>query len=163
MIIQEDHFYQVNMPMDIIDILNEEIKIAKWYTSPTKQCRSDIVGETRIILEKLMPFEIYCCGFFKNDPLWKYPIHKDRARHATINIQLVDNSEDYLVYTYSEDLKERINIPYIKDKPLLLNTKKFHSTQNLSTEKVRYLLTVGCITESYEVIRDRFKQLDSVL
>ena len=72
---------------------------------------------------------------------------------------LVDNSKDYHIYSYTDNLKEKISVPYYKNKPLLLNTKKFHSVHNTSKDKVRYILTVGCTTEPYEVLRDKFKQL----
>ena len=157
--IEEDYFYNINIPLDFISNLYEELNHAQWYISPTNQCRSDIVGETRLLIQKFMPFEVYCCGFFKNDPGWKYPIHKDRNRYAAVNMQLCDDSEDYYIYSHTDDFKKKISIPYYKNKPVLLNTKKFHSVHNKSKDKVRYVLSVGCTTESYEVIRDRFKQL----
>jgi pyoverdine/dityrosine biosynthesis protein Dit1 len=159
MIIENDHFYHINIPIDFINTVHDELKYSTWYTSKTGQCRSEIVGETRKLIQKTMPFTISCCGFYKNEPGWKYTIHKDYTRFTALNILLVDNSEDYHVYTYSDNLKEKVNIPYIKNKPMLLNTKKYHSVHNISKEKIRYVLTVGCNTETYEVIRDRVKQM----
>lgn len=157
--IEEDYFYNINIPVDFVDNLYEELNYCEWYTSSTGMCRSDIVGETRIFIEKFMPFEVHCCGFFKNTAGWKYPVHKDYKRYASFNMQLCDDSEDYHIYSYTDDLKEKLSVPYYKNKPVLLNTKKFHSVHNTSKDKVRYILTVGCTTEPYEVLRDKFKQL----
>jgi hypothetical protein len=159
MIIENDHFYHINIPINFIDNVHEALKYASWYTSKTGQCRSEITGETRALIQNSVPFEISCCGFYKNEPGWKYTIHKDYTRFTALNILLVDNSDDYQVYTYSDKLEKKINIPYIKNEPMLLNTKKFHSVHNTSKETIRYVLTVGCNTETYEVIRDRFKQM----
>ena len=155
--IEEDHFYNIDLPLDFIDILYEELNKATWYNSPTGQCRSDIKGETRDLIKKFMPFEVYCCGFFQNKPGWKYPIHKYSRRYAAFNMQLCEESEEYHIYSYTDNLKEKISVPYYKNKPILLNTKKFHSVNNTSNHQVRHILSVGCITESYEIIRDRFK------
>jgi hypothetical protein len=159
MIIENDHFYHINIPINFIDNVHEVLKYATWHTSKTGQCRSEITGETRALIQNSMPFEISCCGFYKNEPGWKYTIHKDYTRFTALNILLVDNSDDYQVYTYSDKLEKKLNIPYIKNEPMLLNTKKFHSVHNTSKETIRYVLTVGCNTETYEVIRDRFKQM----
>lgn len=155
----EDYFYNISLPLDFIDNLYKELETANWYTSPTKFCRSDVVGETRNLIEKFMPFKIHCCGLFKNEPNFTYPIHKDFERLAAVNIQLGEASDDYRVMSYSDNLSERMQVPYQKDKPILLNTKKLHSVHNMSNDKTRYILSVGCVDESYEVIRDRFKQL----
>jgi len=157
--IEEDYFYNVNIPVNFVDNLYKDLDHAQWYASSTGQCRSDIVGETRILIEKFMPFEVYCCGFFKNTAGWQYPPHTDGKRYAAFNIQLCDDSKDYHIYSYTNDFKEKMRVPYYKNKPVLLNTKKLHSVHNNSKDKIRYILTVGCTTESYEVIRDRFKQL----
>jgi len=154
----EDYFYTINLPINFIDNLYQELENAVWYTSPTKFCRSDIMGETRSMIEQFMPFKVFCCGFFKQEPGFKYPIHKDSQRLAAVNIQLCDELGDYKVYSYTDKLKEKMMVPYQKNKPILLNTKKFHSVHNISND-TRYILTVGCITDSYEVIRDRFKQI----
>jgi len=158
--IEEDYFYNINIPLDFIDNLYEELGHAQWYTSPRGTgIRSEIVGKTRLLIQKFMPFEVYCCGFYKNNPGWFGPSHRDRDRYAAVNMQLCDDSEDYHIYSYTDDLKEKLSVPYYKNKPVLLNTKKFHSVHNTSKDNVRYILSVGCTTESYEVIRDRFKQL----
>jgi hypothetical protein len=157
---EEDYFYNINVPIDFIDTVYEELTRAKWYNAASGLIRSEIVGETRTLIEKNMPFKVNCCGFYKNDPLWKYPIHKDRYRFAAFNVQLGEDSEDYYVNAYTDDRTEKIRIPYHKDCPILLNTKKFHSVHNMSNEKVRYVLTVGCADMTYEIIRDRFKQME---
>jgi hypothetical protein len=153
----EDYFYNISLPIDFIDILYKELETTTWYTSPTKLCRSDIVGETRNLIEKAMPFKVHCCGFFKNDPRFKYPIHRDFQRLAAVNIQLGESFDDYQVVFYNDDLSQLLNIPYQTDKPLLINTKKLHSVFNKSNDKTRYVLSVGCIDESYEVIKNKFK------
>lgn len=158
----EDYFFNINVPVNFIDNLYKELEHANWYTSVTNQCRSDIIGETRSLIEEYMPFKVYCCGFFKNVPGWTYPIHKDFQRRAAVNIQLVDDSDEFKIYSYSDDLKQVFVAPYSKNKPILLNTKKFHQVHNTSKDKIRYILSVGCIEESYEVIKDRFKELEKV-
>jgi hypothetical protein len=90
----EDYFYNISLPIDFIDILYKELETTTWYTSPTKLCRSDIVGETRNLIEKSMPFKVHCCGFFKNDPRFKYPIHRDFQRLAAVNIQLGESFDE---------------------------------------------------------------------
>jgi len=155
----EDYFYNINLKLDFIDILYKELDNANWYTSPAKLCRSDINGATRTLIEQVMPFKVDCCGFLKNEPGWIYPVHKDHSRMAAVNIQLCDSYDDYQAISYNNDMTQQLDIPYQKDKPLLLNTKKLHSVHNMSNDKTRYILSIGCTNESYEVIRDRFKQL----
>lgn len=157
---QEDHFYNINLPIDFVDALYFELKTVKWYNSSNGFCRSDTTIKTRNHIQQFLPFEIFCCGFFKFMPGNKQSIHKDRNRHASFNMLLCNESADYHVYTYTDDLTEKIIIPYHKNKPLLLNTKKFHSIHNASKEFTRIILTVGSTTDSYESIRDKFKQLE---
>jgi hypothetical protein len=109
-----------------------------------------------------MPFEVADCGILKNVPGWGYRAHKDVSRLAAVNIQMFDDSDDYQVFSYTDDFTEKIKIPYYKNKPILLNTTKFHSIYNASKTTTRYLLTIGCPTESYEVIKERFKNYDKI-
>lgn len=150
------HFHTVKLPTSLINLFIEELSTANWYTSRYGQCRSDVSTNLRTIVENTMPFKVSCCGFFKNDPGRRYNIHKDSQRQAAVNILLVDDCSDFHVYSYSDNMRDKISVPYQKYIPILLNTKKFHSVQNLSSV-TRYLVSIGCDTESYESIRNKFQ------
>jgi hypothetical protein len=150
----DEYFCKLYIPFLIIDEIHKELSIANWYTSKYKQCRSDISDELRTKIQDLIPFKIHCCGFFKNEPGWKYSIHKDTERYAAINILLVDPCDEFNVFFYSDDFKTKILAPYIKDELLLINTKKFHSVANNSTTKTRYLMSIGFSKNTYDEIRD---------
>ena len=104
-----------------------------------------------------MPFKIDDAGFFKNDPGWNYRIHKDSKRLAAVNMLMVENSNNFCALVYDDNFKNKEIIPYACNKLLLLNTKKFHSVSNNSQTDVRYLLSLGSTEESFESIKNKFK------
>lgn len=106
-----------------------------------------------------MPFKIHCCGFFKNEPGWTYPLHKDAVRYTAINILLVEPCDEFNVYFYSDDLKTKMLVPYLKDEPLLINTKKLHMVSNTSLDKTRYVLSIGCTDQTYDEVKKKFQNV----
>lgn len=153
----EDFFYLIDLEFKFIDNLYKELSGASWYTSRLGQCRSDISKELRCLIQDVMPFKISDAGFFKNDPGWEYRIHKDSERLAAVNMLMVENSNNFYAVVYNNNLKNKEIIPYTRNKLVLLNTKQFHSVSNKSQSEVRYLLSLGSTEESFESIKNKFK------
>ena len=153
----EDFFYQIDLEFTFIDDIYKELNKATWYTSRHGQCRSDISKELSLLIQDVMPFKIDDAGFFKNDPGWNYRIHKDSKRLAAVNMLMVENSNNFCALVYDDNFKNKEIIPYACNKLLLLNTKKFHSVSNNSQTDVRYLLSLGSTEESFESIKNKFK------
>jgi hypothetical protein len=142
-----------------MDKIYAELDSAIWYESKYKQCRFDASQDLRNIIQEAVPFKIDCCGFFKNNPGWTYPLHRDSVRYTAINILLVEPCDEFNVYFYSDDLKTKILVPYIKDEPLLINTKKLHIVSNTSVDKIRYVLSIGCIEQTYDEVKKKFQNV----
>jgi hypothetical protein len=157
----EEYFSKLNIPFPVMDLIYDELRTVNWYTSSTGQCRGDVSAELRSKIQKVITLKIYCCGYFKNDPGFKYPIHKDSARRAAINILLVDNCDEFNIFFYSDDLKTKILVPYIRDDLLLINTKKFHSVNNTSLTKTRYLMSIGFVENTYDEIKAKSQYVQS--
>jgi hypothetical protein len=104
-----------------------------------------------------MPFKIDDAGFFKNDPGWNYIIHKDSKRFAAVNMLMVENSNNFHAFVYDNKFKNKEIIPYTRNKLVLLNTKQYHSVSNKSEHEVRYVLSLGSTEESFEFIKNKFK------
>ena len=153
----EDFFYQIELEFTFIDEIYKELNTAVWYTSKHGQCRADISEDLRVLIQNVMPFKMDDAGFFKNEPGWKYRIHKDSKRFAAVNMLMVENSNSFGAYVYNNNLKNKEIIPYTRNKLLLLNTKKFHSVSNECQHEVRYLLSLGSSEESFESIKNKFK------
>jgi len=149
----DEYFCKLNIPFPVMDEIHNELNTATWYTSKYKQCRSDVSQDLRTKIQDLIPFDIHCCGFFKNEPSWNYPIHKDTERYAAINILLVDPCDKFNVFFYPDNFKTKILAPYVKDELLLINTKKFHSVANNSNTKTRYLMSIGFAKNTYDEIK----------
>jgi hypothetical protein len=154
----EDFFYHIDLEFAFIDDIYKELNEAKWYTSSTGQCRSDISKELVRLIQDVMPFEISDAGFFKNEPGWDYHIHTDFKRFSAVNMLMVENSNNFCAFVYDNTLKNKEIIPYVRNKLLLLNTKKFHSVSNKSQTEVRYLLSLGSSKESFEATKNKFKR-----
>jgi len=152
----ENFFYHIDLEFKFIDKLYEELNESKWYTSKHGQCRAEISKELRYLIQDVMPFTIADAGFFKNDPGWTYRIHKDRDRLAAVNMLMVENSNNFHAVVYDDTFKNKEIIPYTRNKLVLLNTKQFHGVSNKSQYEVRYLLSLGSTTESYESIKSKF-------
>jgi hypothetical protein len=157
----DDYFCKLDILFPFMDEIYDELKKAIWYISNTKQCRSDVSINLRNKIQNSIPFQIHCCGFFKNDPGWKYPIHKDSIRSSAINILLVEPCDEFNVFFFSDDFKTKILSPYVRDELLLINTKKFHSVSNDSTDKTRYVLSIGFSKNSYEEIKVKLQNVQS--
>jgi hypothetical protein len=155
----DEYFYKLDTPFTFMDKIYAELDSAIWYESKYKQCRFDVSQELRSIIQESVPFKISCCGFFKNEPGWKYPLHRDSVRYTAINILLVEPCDEFNVYFYSDDLKTKILVPYIKDEPLLINTKKLHMVSNTSVDKIRYVLSIGCIEQTYDEVKKKFQNV----
>ena len=153
----EDFFHHIDLEFTFIDDIHKELNKAEWYTSKHGQCRSDISKELRCLIQDVMPFKINDAGFFKNDPGWNYHIHKDTKRLAAVNMLMVENSNNFYAFVYDDNFKNKEIIPYAYNKLVLLNTKKFHSVSNKSQTEVRYLLSLGSTEESFESIKNKFK------
>jgi hypothetical protein len=153
----EDFFYYIDLEFKFIDKLYEELNKASWYTSKHGQCRADISKELKDVIQDIMPFKIADAGFFKNKPGWNYRIHRDGERLAAINMLMVENSNSFHALIYDNKLKNKEIIPYTQNKLLLLNTQQFHSVSNDSQHEVRYVLSLGSTEESFESIKNKFK------
>ena len=153
----EDFFYHIDLEFKFIDQLYKELNTANWYTSKFGQCRSDISKELKSLIQDVMPFKIDDAGFFKNDPGWNYVIHKDGKRFAAVNMLMVENSNNFHVLIYDNKFKNKEIIPYTQNKLILLNTKQYHSVSNKSKHEVRYVLSLGSTEESFESIKNKFK------
>jgi hypothetical protein len=153
----EDFFYHIDLEFKFIDQIYNELNTAKWYTSKLGQCRSDISAELKSLIQDVMPFKIDDAGFFKNEPGWNYIIHKDSKRFAAVNMLMVENSNNFHVFVYDNKFKNKEIIPYTRNKLVLLNTKQYHSVSNKSEHEVRYVLSLGSTEESFEFIKNKFK------
>jgi hypothetical protein len=153
----EDFFYHIDLEFKFIDKLYEELNNASWYISKHGQCRADISKELKDLIQDIMPFKIADAGFFKNEPGWKYGVHKDSKRFAAVNMLMVENSNSFHALIYDNTLKNKEIIPYTQNKLLLLNTKQFHSVSNKSQFEVRYVLSLGSTEESFESIKNKFE------
>ena len=153
----EDFFYHIDLEFKFIDQIYNELNTASWYTSPNNQCRSDISKELRRLIQDVMPFKIDDAGFFKNDPGWNYMIHKDSKRFAAVNMLMVENSNNFHTFVYDNKFKNKEIIPYARNKLVLLNTKQYHGVSNKSEHEVRYVLSLGSTEETFESIKNKFK------
>jgi len=154
----EEYFCKVNLQFTFMDKIYAELNTAIWYISKYGSCRSDVSQDMRNILQEVVPFKISCCGFFKNEPGWTYPLHRD-IRYTAINMLLVEPDDDFKVYFYSDDLKTKIPIPYIKDEILLINGRKLHMVSNTSLDKTRYVLSIGCNEQTYDEVKKKFQNV----
>jgi hypothetical protein len=146
--------------------LNYAIENNSFYESPSKQMRHDVSKELRKEIQDILPFAISDCGFFKNEPGWDYPVHIDTRRFFAINMLMVDDHNDFENVFYLDDPsladyvdgtnKEKFRIPYVKDQLVLINTKKYHSVKNKSADKTRYVLSIGNVDTSYDIIKNNF-------
>jgi hypothetical protein len=136
---------QAEAAMKEMDSLRGKAEIPTWEKKELKEQ-----------VQKEIPFEIFDCGFFKNSPGWSYQLHTDTRRTCAINILMCNNSQDFVANFVSDNFKETINIPYVKDVPILINTKKFHRIKNLSTTDNRFVLSIGHETYPYEITKNMF-------
>jgi hypothetical protein len=155
----EEYFCKLDLQFPFMDQIYYELNNSTWHISRHNQCRSDASVELKKLIKQFIPFTVNDCGFHKNKPGWKYPIHKDALRLAAINILLVDQCDDFKVNFYSDNFDKKIPVPYVRNELLLINTKKFHSVFNASLDKVRYVMTIGCVNERYVEIKKKFEQL----
>ena len=154
--IMEEYFLKITLPLNFLKQAYEELHTSNFYTSPHGLVRSDASKELKEQIQKEIPFEIFDCGFFKNSPGWSYQLHADTQRTCAINILMCNNSQDFVANFVSDNFKETINIPYVKDVPILFNTKKFHRVKNLSTIDNRFVLSIGHETYPYEITKNMF-------
>jgi len=147
-----DYYSAIPIRFDFIDQVYSELSQAQFYVSKTRQTRSDVSPELKQKFRDVLPFNIYCCGFFKNPPGWFYPMHKDVERLCALNVLLCDESQNFETFCYDDGRKQIAQVDYRRDVPILLNTKKFHSVRNNDTA-TRYLLSIGCIDEDYESVK----------
>ena len=154
----DEYFCKINLQFTFMDRIYAELQTATWYISKYGSCRSDVSQDFRHVLQEVVPFKISCCGFFKNEPGWTYPLQRD-VRYTAINMLLVEPCEDYKVYFYSDDSKTKMPVPYIKDEPLLINGKKLHSVSNTSLDKIRYVLSIGCNEQTYDEVKKKFQNV----
>jgi hypothetical protein len=155
----EEYFYKLDIQFTFIDKIYSELNSAIWYESKYKQVRFDVSNELRSMIQESVPFNIDCCGFFKNEPGWIYPLHRDSVRYTAINVLLVEPCDEFHAHFYSDDLKTKMLIPYTKDEPLLINTKKLHMVSNTSLDKIRYVLSIGCVEQTYDEVKRKFQNV----
>ena len=70
---------------------------------------------------------------------------------------MVENSNNFHAAVYDNTIKNKEIIPYTRNKLILLNTKQLHSVSNKSEYEVRYVLSLGSTEESFESIKNKFK------
>lgn len=138
---------------DFIDDVYAELGAANFYRSKTGQNRSDVSPSLRAKFQSVLPFNIYCCGFFRNVPGWIYPMHKDSYRLCALNILVADPSDKFETCCFDEKRIVVGTIPHERNIPILLNTKRFHSVVNRDPDRTRFVLSIGCVDESYEVVK----------
>jgi hypothetical protein len=149
---------------ELIQEINEFIddNQNKFFISKMGQNRIDFNTRIIIKIKKIFPFLISDAGVFKNPPGWIYPTHRDARRQFAVNMLLSDENDDFETLFYSDDGKEKYPIPYIKNQWVLLNTKRFHSVKNLSTDVDRYTISVGCCTKNYNDMVSEFQSLGAL-
>jgi hypothetical protein len=160
MINYNDYYVNLNFnDLDLIKEINEFIfdNQHKFFISRLGQNRIDFDIKLINKIREICPFFVSDAGIFKNPPGWVYPVHKDSRRQFAMNLLLSDPDPDFEVNFYSEDLSTKFLIPYVKNKWVLINTKKFHGVKNNSSTKDRYTISVGCISKTYHEIIEVFQ------
>ena len=160
-----EYFYDLGIIPKFTGLLYEElsraISIDSFYRSSHGQSRSDFAdSQLKQAIIDSMPFEISDMGIFRNAPRSRYPLHIDAERNLSLNILLCEPDEKFVVdiYRTNDGVFQKKPIPYRKDIPLLLNTKKYHSITNLHLIKTRYICSIGSTKNSYEEVLNSFQQ-----
>ncbi len=147
-----EHYYNTNYTPLCIEQLYHELQNPNWWVSPFGVTRSDLSKDLVAQLQSRLPFEITDAGFLKRDPVSFYEPHVDPNRTFALNILLSDPDPKANAYVMIHDkglTKTRTEkIEYVKDKVLVLNTKKVHYIVNHS-EQERIILSIGCNSISY--------------
>lgn len=147
-----EHYYNTNYTPLCLDQLHRELETANWWVSPFGVTRADLSKELTAQIQKKLPFEITDAGFLRRDPISFYEPHVDPNRTFALNILLSDPDPKANAYIMLHDkalTKTRTEkIAYVKNKVLVLNTKKVHYIVNHS-EAERIILSIGCNSISY--------------
>lgn len=139
---------------EIYQELDHAILNGLFYTSSTRQCRSDISEQLKSKLSELFKFDINDAGFHRNLPGWVYHYHKDFVRKVSINTLLVDPNPEFR--TMFRIAGNEIQVDFKRNVPVLLNVKELHKVNNYSTIDTRYTLTFGSNDIDYNQLRDRY-------
>jgi hypothetical protein len=152
----DDYFCQIDLP---VPMLPEILEFAKWstendkfYLSRFNVSRVDLPSSILNELKKILTYEISDAGIQVNTPGWTYKAHKDAMRQFAMNMLLTDPNPDFEIFSYPDDESMAIPVPYIKNKWLMLNTKKLHSIKNNSKTLNRHLMSIGCSDSSYHEV-----------
>jgi hypothetical protein len=152
-----EYFSEVLLDLEFLDTVYKNLDHSSFKITPTKQLRLEFRKEIKDYIQNFIPFKIDDCGIFKNPPGWIYPIHRDKNRTCAINILICEEDPDFEIKFYEENTMKSIFLPYKKEVPYLLNTKKLHGVINRSRGKTRLVLTIGNSTDSYEDVLKIFK------
>lgn len=158
MINLEDFFYEIGETPRFTNMLYENLNKAlddnTFHISGNNLLRIDLddilIENIRQEYEKIPISDI---SIFKNDPGFRYNIHRDRIRKCAINILLSAPDDDMEVVFYSDNFSNKFPIPYRKDIPMLINTQQYHSIKNNSQCKFRYVLSLGCTKLDYFTVK----------
>ena len=152
-----DYFTCVNLPIDIVQDINEYVRIndSNFFISHLGQFRINFNSSIISKLLPFIPFTISDCGVFKNIPESSYPIHKDKNRKCALNMLLIDNDDEFQATIYDDSGNNLGKIPYVKHQWILLNTKKFHGVKNNSLTKIRYNVSIGSTVQDYNTVRNK--------
>lgn len=159
MIDYSDYYYEPRFKVNFIEELycnlQECIEKNTFHISRNNLLRTD-VHETLIknIRADYSEIPISDISIFKNNPKFKYGMHRDRIRKCAINILLSDEDNEFEVLFYNKDFSSKFIIPYKKGIPLLINTQQYHSIKNNSDVKFRYILSLGCTELDYHSVKE---------
>lgn len=166
MINYNDYFQYINY--NVAELINEILEYVtysekhnKFFIGQMGQCRIDFPLSIYQQFRQIMPFRISDYGCFKNSPGWIYPTHKDSKRKFAMNMLLSEINPKFQALFHNDELTESWPIPYIQNQWVLLNTKKFHSVKN-NSDINRYVISVGCTSTDYNIIREVFNTNNSI-
>lgn len=157
---QNDCYIKLNLPLgDILELIYYEFNnnITKFYTSTYKMRRIDLSKSLKQKIQSILPYNIADCGIFHNAPNFVYNWHTDKQRKCAINMLLVEKNELFVTKFFYNN--QFIETDYEKDIPILFNTQVPHFVTNNSRDLNRYILSLGCIDESYEQVKTKLSHV----
>lgn len=146
-----DHLFD-EVYIDFAKKINDFYKITR---SPNFMSRIDLSEDIKEKFNNILPYKVSDCGIFRNAPKSFVQLHADTKRTFALNALLIDSNELFITNFFHKN--NLIKVEYEKKAPILFNTKIPHCVYNNSPNIYRYVLTIGCIDESYDHVKEKFK------
>ena len=135
-------YLDLNISLPFVDELWHDCRSSFYYQSnnglPLGKPSIDLIEKTKTFFD----LDVYV-GYYKNDPGYSYPFHRDNNRNCAFNLLLCQPNSDYQSQIIVNN--KVIDVEYKPNSLILLDTSNPHNVCNKSKTETRYLLSVGVL------------------